>query len=667
MEAWICASGAELLRHAADHWAGQLAFAQAGQMPEVQRAQRESWRALIETLQQAVQQAGGAGWTVLLECDLLRLEKRIDAVLLTDRAILVLEYKHGAAGFTAADLAQAEDYALDLHDFHAASRAWPVVPLLLCSEAAPPVNQWPIFHAVTPVLRAGRGGLPGLLRNIQASIPAPEQRLDPAAWRAAPYKPVPGIIDAARRLFDRHDVTAIASARADAANLTRTTEAIRRAIRGAAAAGERRVVFVTGVPGAGKTLCGLNLAFGGGAEGTTFLTGNAPLIAVLRGALVQDAQQRQGRGQRQPRREARAVLQNVHRFLEHHVRHPAEAPAEHVVIFDEAQRAWDAAQAGRDTQRRSSILTLSEPGHMLEIMARRPGWSVIVALIGNGQEINTGEAGLREWGRVIAASRGSWQASAAPRVLAAPEPMQRLAEDAPPWLALDPALDLRVPIRTVHHDAAAAWVDAVLTDQPEMAAAIAAESPPFVLTRDLAALRHTLRHQARGLRRAGLVCSAKAKRLRAEGLGAQLQGADAEVVNWFLRRWPDVRGSDALEVCATEYACQGLELDWVGLAWGGDFVRGPDGWQARRFAGTGWQRVQAPEARRYIRNTYRVLLTRARFQTVIFVPPGSSDDPTRPVAEADAVAAYLCRCGVPTLAPETSTAPCQPMGEPLLL
>ncbi|EFH09195.1 DNA/RNA helicase domain-containing protein, partial [Teichococcus cervicalis] len=238
------------------------------------------------------------------------------------------------------------------------------------------------------------------------------------------YRPVPTIIEAAQRLFARHGVEEIAAARADIANLRATTAAIRRAIAEARRLGERRVVFVTGIPGAGKTLCGLNLVFGQQAEeGAAFLTGNAPLVAVLRGALERDAVARQGRARRQPRREARTLLQNVHRFLEHHVRHAEEAPAEPVVVFDEAQRAWDAAQARRDTQRRRSILTDSEPAHLLEIMARHPGWSVVVALIGQGQEINTGEAGLAEWGRVIAASGGAWQAVAAPAVLdAAAEP-----------------------------------------------------------------------------------------------------------------------------------------------------------------------------------------------------------------------------------------------------
>lgn len=664
MTAWVACSGAALLRDPASDWAARLAAVQARRMREVQPQQLDSWLALIGHLQRGLAAVGGAGWTVLLEYDLLRLEKRIDAVLLTDRAILVVEFKHGAPGFAPQDLAQAEDYALDLYDFHAGSRAHPVVPILLADAAPAPRQSWPLLlHGVTPVLRADAAGLPALLAGLQAAIPAPAAPLQAAAWRAAPYRPVPGIVEAAQRLFARHGVEEIAAARADTANLGRTTAAIRAAIAEARASGTRRVVFVTGIPGAGKTLCGLNLVFGSAAgEGAAFLTGNAPLVAVLKGALERDARLAQGRGARQPRREARTLLQNVHRFLEHHVTAPDQAPPEHVVVFDEAQRAWDADQAGRDSQRRRSILSDSEPAHLLEIMGRVPGWSVIVALIGNGQEINTGEAGLAEWGRVIAASGGAWQAVAAPRVLGAAEPAQCLAATPPGWLTLRPALDLAVPIRSVLHDRAALWVDAMLNDRAAEAAAIAAEDAlPFLLTRDLAALRAGLRARARGLRRAGLVCSAKAKRLRADGLGAQLQGADAEVVNWFLCRWPDIRGSDALEVCATEYACQGLELDLVGLAWGGDFIRGGqgrglNGWRARRLAGSRWQALGQPETQRHIRNTYRVLLTRARYETLIFVPPGDPADATRDPADMAAVAGYLQACGVKTLS-ETPVLP----------
>lgn len=673
MRAWFHCTGAALLAADPADIAGRLAAAQARRHRGTEPEQLLAWERQIALLRTALAAVpGAAGWTVALEFDLLRLEKRVDAVLLTDRAILSLEFKTGARTFAAADLVQAEDYALDLHDFHAGSRRHPVVPVLVATEAPAPVFAPPlIWHGVAePVLRANAATLPALLRDIQAAIPPPHQPLDHGTWLAAPYRPVPTIVEAATMLFARHGVAEIAAARADAANLRQTTEAVRRAAATARAEDERVVVFVTGIPGAGKTLCGLNVVFGAERDGgSAFLTGNAPLVTVLREALARDAAGAdRGRALAPARRRTAAALQNVHRFLEHHVTRPHEIPAERLVVFDEAQRAWDAAQATRDTQRRVSRLTASEPAHMLEIMARHPGWSVVVALIGNGQEINTGEAGLAEWGRAIGASwddagaRG-WRAVAAPRVLdATAAAAQRLADGPRPWLTLDPDLDLTVPMRAVRDAGGAAWVDAVLAGDTAAARRIAREAAggvPFLLTRDLAALRAELRRLARGLRRAGLVCSAGgAKRLRAEGLGVQLAGADMATADWFLRRWPDVRASDALEVCATEYACQGLELDVVGLAWGGDLVRGPaaGGWQPREFRGDAWTRVARPENRDFVLNTYRVLLTRARYETVVWVPRGDPADRTRPPGEFDAVADHLLACGAELIHPHATPA-----------
>jgi hypothetical protein len=333
--------------------------------------------------------------------------------------------------------------------------------------------------------------------------------------------------------------------------------------------------------------------------------------------------------------------------LEHHVIHAHETPEARIIVFDEAQRAWDQAQATRDGQRRKSHLSLSEPAHTLEIMARHNGWAVIVALIGNGQEINTGEAGLAEWGRVIAAAP-SWRAVAARRSITAADPAQRLAKGAEPWLAFDENLDLQASIRSLRTSRGTEWVDAVLQGDAPAARAIAAATPelPYYITRDPIAWRAALRARTRGLRRAGLVASAGARRLRAEGLGVQVP----DIADWFLKRWPDIRSSEALETFATEYDCQGLELDVVGLAWGGDFLRHAGQWRARRFAGHQWQIVRGAEEQRYILNTYRVLLTRARYETIIWVPPGSAtDDPfhdtTRPANEMDALADFLMASG----------------------
>ena len=269
--------------------------------------------------------------------------------------------------------------------------------------------------------------------------------------------------------------------------------AIARAIGRAQAERAHLVVFVTGIPGAGKTLCGLNAVFAPEAgPHSAFLTGNVPLVAVLRAALAQDAVARGECGRDEAMRRAKQRLQNVHRFLEDGATDPGHrAPPDRLIVFDEAQRAWDAAKARLGTRNKPSRLTMSEPAHTLEIMGRHPGWAVVVALIGNGQEINTGEAGLREWGDCIAASHGTWRAVAPMRAIAADDPLQRLASRWPEWLDRDDELDLTVPVRSVRDSAGAAWVDAVLRADADEARAIArnAVALPFLLTRDLDVLR----------------------------------------------------------------------------------------------------------------------------------------------------------------------------------
>jgi len=659
MKPWLSLPVGDLLAMAPRDVAARLAYAQTERHATIELAQRHAWEGAAAILQAALREADPA-WRLLLECDLLRLEKRADAVLLTDRAILVLEFKHGARRYEAADLRQAEDYALDLHDFHAGSRNHPVVPVLVATEAPPARHDPPlIWHGVAPVLRCNGADLGALIAAVQAGIGPPVAPLDAAAWEASPYRPVPTVLEAATLLYRRNSVAEIAAARADAPNLTRTAEAIARVIAHARGRGEHRIVFVTGIPGAGKTLCGLNVVFGAlRAHGAAFLSGNVPLVSVLREALARDAAPDGGRARQAARRQAQTALQNVHRFLEHHVIHADHVPEARVIVFDEAQRAWDAAQATRDTQRRASRLSTSEPAHALDIMGRHPGWSVIVALIGGGQEINTGEAGLAEWGRVIAADP-RWRATAAPRVIASADPAQRLADGMRGWLDLDPDLDLAVPMRSVRNAAGSPWVDAVLRGAVTEAAAIAREAGgvPFLVTRDLDALRAGLRGLGRGLRRAGLVASAGARRLRAEGLGVQVP----EVADWFLNRWPDIRSSEALETFATEYDCQGLELDLAGLAWGGDLMRAGESWLPRRFAGDRWFTVRSAEEQRFILNTYRVLLTRARYETIIWVPRGSPrtepfHDATRDAAAMDAIADCLLACGARPL-PLVQTAP----------
>ncbi|WP_257450220.1 DUF2075 domain-containing protein [Archangium lipolyticum] len=651
MKAWFSCTGAELLTRAPEDTLGRLAAAQQARGHSGSQDQDFAWQTELAALRAAVAEAGGAGWTIALEYELLRLEKRVDAVVLTDRSILVLEFKTGAP--SRATMAEAEDYALDLRDFHAGSRDHPVLPVLVAGDGGfvPPAQPPLRWHGVLPTIACGHRGLGALLRWVQSAAPVAPAPLDGTAWLNAPYRPVPTIVEAATMLYARNGVAEIATARADTTNLTRTALAIARNVAAAQKAGDKRVVFVTGIPGAGKTLCGLNAVFANEAGAhSAFLTGNVPLVSVLRAALAADAVARGECNRAEADRRVKGRLQNVHRFLEDNATNQERrAPSDRLIVFDEAQRAWDEDKARIGTRNKPSRLTMSEPAHTLEIMGRHEGWAVIVALIGNGQEINTGEAGLAEWGRVVAASNGTWRAVAAPRAVQTTDPVQRLAEGWPGWLDRDDDLDLTVPVRSVRDVAGASWVDALLRGAVREAREIAdsAGALPFLLARDLDMVRAALRRLARGQRRAGLIAAAGAKRLRAEGLGVQAE----DVADWFLRRWPDVRASDALESFATEYDCQGLELDLVGLAWGGDLVWHEGGWLPRRFVGDRWQIVRSAEERRHIINTYRVLLTRARYETVIWVPRGSRrhdpwHDATRDAAEMDVIAELLLACGV---------------------
>ena len=601
-------------------------------------------RAVLAELEEALE------WRILLEFHMLRLGRRIDALLVTPRGVLVLEFKVGSERVSSADLLQVEDYALDLQNFHAASRGYPIVPILIATEAPAAALQLQMFHAgaAHPITCSARDLL-ATIRLVWAAMPRPSCPIASGDWEHAAYQPVPGIVEAACMLYQSNTVAEIGAARADAQNLGSTTRAILTAIGFARDHSRHVIVFVTGIPGAGKTLCGLNVVFGSARDDdATFLTGNPSLIHVLREALKRDAATGDRSGDRAKRRSTETLIQSLPAVRDLYVGN-GQTPSDRIIVVDEAQRAWSRDYAIKKSQDRKVRLTDSEPGHILELVGRHEDWAVIVCLIGGGQEIHDGEGGLEEWGRALLA-QPKWLAWASPRTLKAVDPRQRLPEL--PGLQVLNELHLSTPIRNIRSDAAAAWVDAVLANDSDTARGIAEQHGPlpFWLTRSLVDLRGRLRHMARGQRRAGLVASSGAKRLRADGLGSEVDHMDAVLVaRWFLDRWPDdVRASGALEQVATEFSCQGLELDYVGLCWGGDLIR-QAAWVPSKFVGTEWQTRRRPEAISNRVKTYRVLLTRARYDTIIWVPLGDQGDRTRLPAEFEAIAAYLLRCGVGVL------------------
>jgi hypothetical protein len=615
-----------------------------------------AWRRQLEILRCATAGLSPDG-RLLLEYPLLRLGRRIDAIVLTKRAILVLEFKVGEKFVGESDRRQVEDYALDLQDFHKGSLGRVIVPILIATAAEVKLPQWPLcWHNVSHVFDANIISLESLLDGLTKSIPASSRTVDVARWEESPYRPVPTIVDAARMLYGRHGIMDIRTARADVGSLTQTTNAILAAVADAKLHCRHIVIFVTGIPGAGKTLCGLNTVFGADVD-AAFLTGNFPLVYVIRAALERDARA-QGRDARMARQETEGAIQPLMGFLRDNLERTT-APQEHVIVFDEAQRAWDAAFGARKFGHPQS-----EAAMFLDIMHRHVDWAAIIALVGNGQEINTGEAGLSAWGEALV-QRPDWHVHAAREAINAPDTRQRLFAVTAPGIAINSELHLDVSIRSIKSAAAAPWVDAVLRGHTCRARKVSDEAGgvPFLITRSLQAMRQYLRHIARGHRRSGLVCSTGARRLRADGIFANFPHMEADAVaNWFLSRWPDVRASDALEMPATQFACQGLELDYVGLCWGNDLIRrsSREAWVARNFVGTRWQEPRGEAEIAYRINTYRVLLTRARYATIIWVPEGDHMDHTRDPPTFDSIARCLIECGAQPLG--ESEAP-----EPVLL
>jgi hypothetical protein len=599
--------------------------------------------------------ADSGQWHVVLEFDIPRLGRRADAVLLAADLIFVIEFKIGETEFTAAARRQVEDYALDLSDFHRLSHDRQIVPLLVATRATEPPPPIDLVHERSAVRQVRCATATGFAEAVGRAYLAFHRAdaipIDPAAWLASPYQPTPTIIEAAQALYAGHDVREIARREATVTNLTLTQEAILRGVDEARRDSAKVVCFVTGVPGAGKTLAGLNAVHALSKAGApaVFLSGNGPLVKVLGEALALD-ERRRGAATRigDSRRRSRAFIQNVHRFLAHYQKREHDrAPDVRVVLFDGAQRAWDLEQSERKFGRSES-----EPSSMLRIMDRHREWAALIALVGGGQEINTGEAGLGEWGRALAQEFPHWRIRLAPQLVSgdASTVGQTLFAARPTGVLVEEDVDLHlaVPTRSYRSTAVADWVNAVLGNRPAAAATArgAMHQFPMAMTRSLETARRWLRDHARGNRRCGLVASSGARRLRPYGIDVK---GEFDEPHWFLAGPEDVRSSHYLELAATEFQIQGLELDWVGICWDADLRVGPNGWEPWRFSGSEWCRVRQPRRMQYALNKYRVLLTRAREGMVIWVPTGDRADPTRDPVTYDAIANRLIRCGAPVL------------------
>ncbi len=648
MRAYYTADRAKLVADSDDHILGELA---RGHNFDLVIGQREAWREQISILREALEDQ--PNFTLCFEFAIPRMGKRVDAVILIGDCVFIIEFK-STEKFESHAIEQVEDYALDLKNFHEGSHGLSIVPVLVPTKAvASHIIQFelPGDHVARPLCICSKD-LDYVLRVFSSGS---NKNFDIKTWAASGYRPTPTIVEAARALYARHDVEDITHHEASKYNLSRTQDVVSAVIEAAKTNERKAVCFITGVPGAGKTLAGLNIATqrseSHAEEHATFLSGNGPLVDVLREALARDQSQRTGRSKANVQREVRAFIQNIHHFRDDYAGNTT-IPSEHVVVFDEAQRAWTKNQASKfmQTKRGVADFDMSEPEFLLSVMDRHDDWCTVVCLIGGGQEINTGEAGLSEWMAAIRDRFPHWQVHASAQIV---QPDYDLNNDARVFITgeqvrLHDDLHLGVSMRSFRAETLSDFISHLLNGDADAArrAHEKLENYPILLTRDLTAARRWLRTTARGSERYGLVASSGAQRLRPEGIHIK---AAIDPPNWFLNDRSDVRSSFYLEEVASEFDVQGLELDFTGVCWDADwrFIDGT--WQAWSFKGTKWQKVSADIRRLYLKNAYRVLLTRARQGMVIFVPHGDDADLTRPKRFYDETHAYLESCGLKSL------------------
>ncbi len=626
------------------------------QFAQLDAQQRSAWQEEIEILRGTL---AGIDGTVFLEFDIPRLGSRIDAVLVSGAAVFPIEFKCGEATFSTAAVNQAWDYGLDLKNFHASSHDAELFPLLVATRGERGDPSW--AHPHPDGVRPPRRAVPAELRTalLDGLAEAKGSPIDAELWGRAPYQPTPTIVQAARALYARHTVAAITRSDAGAKNLGMTALAVEAVIERSRADRQKAIVFVTGVPGAGKTLVGLDVAARRrdlGDARAVFLSGNQPLVSVLQEALTRDELQRKGPGARKGaiRQAVKPFIQNIHHFRDEGVRKPNDAPYDHVVIFDEAQRAWDREMTADFMKRRKGIANFmqSEPEFLISYLDRHAEWAVIVCLVGGGQEIHRGEAGISAWLAAVGSGFPGWHTYISPDLhdseYAAGSAIAELAEGA--TVVTDTRFHLATSMRSFRCEHVSAFVKAALDCDHDAAREhlrAVIQRYPVVATRDLAEAKRWLRNHARGTEQVGLVASSQAMRLKPHAIDIRVS---VDPVHWFLGKDTDTRSSQFLEDAATEFQVQGLEVDWACVTWDADLRFGGGAWTHHSFRGDKWTNVNKSERQRYLLNAYRVLLTRARQGMAIFVPPGDTRDATRQPAFYDGTFSYLTNdLGIPSV------------------
>lgn len=619
--------------------------------------QNKAWKEQIEILKDAI--SGYIG-TIFFEFSIPRMGKRVDAIVIINNVVFVIEFKVGENKFHSYQIEQVWDYALDLKNFHKPSHHALLAPILVATEAKHSFIE--IFttshndNLILPI-KTNKDDLRLAIKSVLQFFDGKE-RINGDIYEKGGYAPTPTIIEAAVSLYNNHSVEEITRSDAEAINLTKTTSAISDIINAAKNQNKKAICFVTGVPGAGKTLVGLKVATSHLDEEkgslSVYLSGNAPLVAILQEALARDKVRREAElGKKVKKGEAKqavkSFIQIIHHYRDFYLINP-EPPYDHVAIFDEAQRVWNKEQTIKFMKQKKNQpdFKFSEPEFFISCLDRHKDWAVIVCLVGGGQEINTGEAGISEWLNAINHGFSNWKVHISPNLsdseYAAIDAIDKLKINHE--VVFNNDLHLAVSMRSFRAENVSLFVKNILDlnkEEAQKTLSLISENYPIVLTRDLQKAKRWLKEKARGSERYGLIVSSQAQRLKPYAIDVK---SPMSPVNWFLDGKDDVRSSYYLEDVATEFQVQGLELDWACVTWDGDLRYSKTEWKTFGFKGSKWQNINHTERKKYLINAYRVLLTRARQGMVIVVPEGNSDDHTRKSEYYDPTFEYLKNIGI---------------------
>ena len=580
--------------------------------------------------------------------------RRVDVILIYSGIVFVLEFKVGDDKYPKYAIDQVLDYAIDLKNFQEGSHTIQLVPLLVVTKAPEKNNVYEKYQdEIFQPLLCNANNINNVINHIALNYKA--AAINPIEWENSLYKPTPTIIEAAQALYHGHSVKEISRSDSGAINLSKTADAINKIINTSKKQHKKSICFITGVPGAGKTLAGLNLAVEqqklNGEDYAVFLSGNGPLVEVLREALARNAVKNSVE-----KTTKKSVLRKITKFIQniHHFRDDAlkteTPPIEKVVVFDEAQRAWTHKQTSSFMQKKKGIpdFNKSEPEFLISIMNRHKDWAVIICLIGGGQEINTGEAGLPEWFSALKKYYPHWHVYLSAEISDIEYTRGTEIKEIVGNLSYDSLEDLHLStsIRSFRSENVSKLIKTILDCDKEEAKLLLSkleDKYPILLTRDIAKAKNWLKENARGTERIGMTASSGANRLKPHGICVQME-IDAK--NWFLNSKDDVRSSFYLEDTATEFDIQGLELDWTCVAWDADLRFSNNEWSYKSFRGAKWQNINDEERIIYLKNAYRVLLTRARQGLIIFIPKGEITDPTRNPDFYEGTYHYLRELGI---------------------